>query len=178
MPSQTIMPWPCPWSHNMQQSPVSSVIERVDSSDLLSLAVICPCNHLLVTEVSLAVILYSCNRTIILILTHSVWILSSDHRNAERCSYTITKWLGLGGILKPTWFQPLHFVLVVLPPDQAAQNSLQPGLGHLQGLSTHNCSEQPFFVSHHPLIKEGWSPKMRSMSFKSSFRTLDRVVCI
>ena len=51
-----------------------------------------------------------------------------------------------------------------LPPDQAAQYPIQPGLGHLQGLDIHSFSGQPVPVPHHPLSKK-IPPDILSNSF-------------
>ena len=49
----------------------------------------------------------------------------------------ITEWFGLEGTLKTIPFNPLLWA-GCHPPDQAAQNPIQPGLERLQGWSIHN----------------------------------------
>jgi len=60
---------------------------------------------------------------------------------------SVIEWLRLKDTLKPTY--PLLWV-GCLPPDQAAQDPIQPGSEHLQGWGTHNFSEQSVPVPHHP----------------------------
>jgi len=51
-------------------------------------------------------------------------------------------WVGRD-LLKIIWFQPPCHEQRHLPPDQVAQSSIQPGLGHSQGGGSHSFSGQP-----------------------------------
>jgi len=62
----------------------------------------------------------------------------------------IIEWFGLEGTLMIIWFHPLCHGQGYLPLDQAAQSSIQPGLGHCQGGGSHSFSGQPGPVFHHP----------------------------
>jgi len=64
--------------------------------------------------------------------------------------HRIIEWFGLEGTLKIIWFQPPCHEQGHLPPDQAAQSSIQPGLEHCQGGGSHSFSGQPGPVFHHP----------------------------
>uniref|UniRef100_A0A8B9TVM6 Fibrinogen C-terminal domain-containing protein n=1 Tax=Anas platyrhynchos TaxID=8839 RepID=A0A8B9TVM6_ANAPL len=59
----------------------------------------------------------------------------------------------VGRDLKPFQFQPLPWARP-LPPAQAAQSPIQPGLEHFQGWDIHCFSGQPGPVSHLPQSKE------------------------
>ena len=55
----------------------------------------------------------------------------------------IIEYIGLKGTLKIIQFQPLCLGQGCLPPAQASQGSIQPGLEHLQGWGTHSFPVQP-----------------------------------
>ena len=84
--------------------------------------------------------------------------LSAAHHHAQHHyagqegsqNHRITEWFGLEGTLKIIRFQPPCHEQGHLPPDQAAQSSIQPGLEHCQGGGSHSFSEQPVPVPHHP----------------------------
>jgi len=74
------------------------------------------------------------------------WWLLSCHR--------IIEWFGLEGILQIIQFQPPCHEQGHLPPDQVAQSSVQLGLEHCQGGSSHGFSGQPVPGPHHPHSEE------------------------
>ena len=59
------------------------------------------------------------------------------------------EWFGLEGTLKITWFPPPCHGQGHLPPDQAAQSPVPPGLELCQGGGSHSFSGQPVPVPHH-----------------------------
>ena len=72
-------------------------------------------------------------------------------------NHRVIEWRGLEGTPRIIKFQPLCHRQGHQPPDlildQVAQDSIQSGLEHLQGWSTHNLSGQPFPPPHHSLYK-------------------------
>jgi len=62
----------------------------------------------------------------------------------------VTDWFGLEGTSQIIQFQSPCHRLPHLPPDQAAQSPIQPGLGHCQGGGSHSFSGQPGPGPHHP----------------------------
>jgi len=71
------------------------------------------------------------------------------HTHFKSYHTIITQCLELEGTLKIIQLQICVMGWVSPPPDQAAQGSMQPGLGHLQAWGTHICSEQLPPVPHH-----------------------------
>jgi len=65
-------------------------------------------------------------------------------------NHRITEWFGLEGTLKIIWSQPPCHEQGHLPPDQAAQSSIQLGLEQCQGGGSHSFSGQPGPGPHHP----------------------------
>ena len=62
------------------------------------------------------------------------WRLHGENPLAQLSGYyRIIEWLKLEGAIRITHLQPTHPWAGCPPPDQAAQGSMQPGLGHLQG---------------------------------------------
>ena len=69
-------------------------------------------------------------------------------------SLRIIEWPGLKRTTMISEFQPPCYVQGRQPPDQAAQNHIQPGLECLQGWGIHNLLGQPVPVCHHLLYEK------------------------
>jgi len=89
----------------------------------------------------------------------------------EYAQHRITEWFGLEGILKLIWFYPPCHKQGHLPPAQAAQSSIQPGLEDCQGGGSHSFSGQPGPGPHH-LHGEEFLPNISSKSAIFEFRAI------
>jgi len=69
-------------------------------------------------------------------------------------NHRIIGWPGLKGTTMINSFQPPCYVQGCQPPDQAAQNHIQPGLECLQGWGIHSLLGHPVPVRHHPLCEK------------------------
>ena len=86
-------------------------------------------------------------------------------------NHRIIEWFGLEGTLKLSWFQPPCHEQGHLPPAQAAQSSIQPGLEPCQGGGSHSFSGQCGPGFHHPHGEE-FLPNMSSKSALFWFRAV------
>jgi len=90
---------------------------------------------------------------------------------SSRFSIRIIEWFWLEGTLKVIWFQPPCHEQGHLPPAEAAQSSIQPGLEQCQGGGSHSFSGQPVPGPHHPHGGE-FPPNIQSQAALFQFTAL------